>query len=32
MPDVQTDEREIESPESREVVLPLAAFRADDPA
>jgi hypothetical protein len=31
MPDVHTDEREIESPEPREVVLPLAAFHADDP-
>jgi hypothetical protein len=32
MPDVHTDEREIENPEPREVVLPRAAFRADEPA
>jgi hypothetical protein len=29
MPDIDTYEREIENPEPREVVLPLAAFRAD---
>jgi hypothetical protein len=29
MPDVHTSEREIENPEPREVVLPLAAFEAD---